>query len=143
MEIIITNDQKRISLNLKNLKKLALGAAGILRLPADSMLTVNFVSNQKIRALNKKYFNKNCATDVIALGYKSSKERAVAGNYLGDVIIAPSVAKENAKIYDLPVSSEILLYMVHGILHLLGYTDTNKNARGKMQKKQEDLLRLL
>jgi len=121
---------------LRKLKKQALRAAEILRLPKDATFTISFVSVQKIRALNKKFFKKDRTTDVIALGYEDLDNAIKGDNYFGDIIIAPHVAKMNTKVFKTTFFSEVLLYIVHGILHLIGYDDIKKEDRVRMQKKE-------
>jgi len=95
-----------------------------------------------MRALNKKYFKKGSLTDVIGLGYEGSRS-GIYEYYLGDILICPEVASDNSKIYSNPLSEEIKLYIVHGILHLLGYDDRTKESRGKMKRKETEVLKKL
>jgi len=144
MNIIITNNQKKYSLDLKRAKSLAKRTLNVLRLPKNSSLSINFVGSSDMKYLNKKYFSRERATDVIALGYQETKRgrvcRDLCGRYLGDIIICPDVAICNAKSYSKSFEYEISLYIVHGILHLLGYQDIGIVKRKKMQKKQEEVL---
>jgi len=144
MNIIITNNQKKYSLDLRRAKSLAKRTLNVLRLPENSSLSINFVGGSDMKYLNKKYFSREGATDVIALGYQETKRgrayRDLCGRYLGDIIICPDAAICNAKAYSKSFEYEISLYIVHGILHLLGYQDTGIINRKKMQKKQKEVL---
>jgi probable rRNA maturation factor len=51
------------------------------------------------------------------------------------------MAKENASLYGTSLSKELSLYVIHGILHLLGYSDISGRQRKIMHKKQEQLLK--
>jgi len=144
MNIIVTNNQEKYPLRLRLAKSLIKKTLNILGLPENSLVSINFVGSRDMKYLNKKYFNRNGATDVIALGYQETKRgrvcRDLCGRYLGDIIICPDVAICNAKSYSKSFEYEISLYIVHGILHLLGYQDTRIIKRKKMQKKQEEVL---
>ena len=61
--------------------------------------------------------------------------------FLGDIAIAPAVAKRNAQIYwrTLPVEMKILI--LHGVLHLLGYD--HETDRGEMERTEKKLRRRL
>jgi probable rRNA maturation factor len=61
----------------------------------------------------------------------------------GDIIISTDVAIKNAKAYKTPLGHEIVLYVIHGILHLLGYDDHNRKVKHKMQKKEQEILEYL
>ncbi|NQT95431.1 MAG: rRNA maturation RNase YbeY [Candidatus Omnitrophica bacterium] len=143
MEIIIANEQREARLNLKEVKATAKNIAGILKLPPESMLSITFVSKYKIRRLNKRYFDKSAFTDVIALGYRGRTFKGARDLYLGDIIIAPLVAKENARAYKNSFSSELNLCITHGILHLLGFSDKSSKEKEKMRKKEEQALKRL
>jgi len=142
MEIAITNSQKKIRLNQKRIRAVSERILKQLKQPSRSVLSLSFVSKQRMRALNKKYFKKNSLTDVIGLGYEGSRS-GMYEYYLGDILICPEVASDNSKIYSNPLSEEIKLYVVHGMLHLLGYDDGTKESRGKMRRKEMEVLKKL
>ena len=58
MEIIITNAQKKIRLNKKEIESTAKKVLKVLRLPSNSVLSLSFVSKRKIIELNRRYFKK-------------------------------------------------------------------------------------
>jgi probable rRNA maturation factor len=144
MRILLVNNQKKYRVGLRRLKALARDALSLLGLPEDLSLNINLVGKAGISRLNKKYFKKGFPTDVIALGY-SAKERACRYRdlrylYLGDIIICPDIAMENAGKYGEGLEREIALYVVHGILHLLGFSDTDAAKKKKMREKQKEIL---
>jgi len=142
MEIIIRNSQKKIRVNISKTKDLVCGALEILKMPDESAMSVIFVSKAEIASFNKRYFKKDRPTDVIAFEY-NDRRRGPYSNYLGDVIIAPDVVKENAKRFFNVFESEFNLCIVHGILHLLGYDDTKQESKKKMSKKEDYILKRL
>ncbi|MGB2601203.1 MAG: rRNA maturation RNase YbeY [Candidatus Omnitrophota bacterium] len=97
-------------------------------------LNIIFVSNQKIRALNRMWFGKDVSTDVIAWPAGDK------GSFLGDIAISSDMAAKNTKVYDLSFKEELALYVIHGTLHLLGYNDTTVQGRTKMRRKEDGLL---
>ena len=100
-----------------------------------------FISTQKIRALNRKYLNIDTSTDVIAFG---EGDENIPGekksNFLGDIAISTDKAKQNSKVYSTSFTEEVLLYVIHGVLHLVGYDDTTKAKREIMRGKENELL---
>ena len=116
----------------KTLKKLGTSDAG---------LDIIFVSDQKIRAFNRKYLGKNKATDVLAFpGEDKTSGRSGNARFLGDIAISTDRAFYNAADYGTAFKEEVALYVIHGILHLLGYDDTTAAKRKKMRKKENELL---
>jgi len=83
------------------------------------IVSISFIKRGKMKELNKKYRGKNNPTDVLSFSMKE-------GKFLGDVIICPSVAKENAKKFGCSIKSELARLAAHGILHLLGYKHGKK-----------------
>jgi probable rRNA maturation factor len=61
----------------------------------------------------------------------------------GEIIISVQTAKRNALEYDASVKREILLYMIHGILHLCGFDDKSPRQVKQMRDKEKKLLALL
>ena len=55
---------------------------------------------------------------------------------MADIVVSADTAIRNAKIYNTTPRQEILLYAIHGILHILGYNDSNPKQRMIMRKKE-------
>ena len=101
-----------------------------------------FVSNQKIRAINRKYLNKDHSTDVISFDYEcGGKNPSFKELFLGDIIVSTDKALQNSIEYGTTFFEEVALYVIHGILHLSGYNDTSKLERATMRRKEDALLR--
>ncbi len=101
-------------------------------------LSVAFVDNNEIKKLNNRYFNLNDATDVIAFPL-SNHMSALNGEIVVSVEMAVDIAcKEN-----IDVEAEIVLYVVHGLLHLLGYRDENRSDAEIMHDKESKILKIL
>lgn len=101
------------------------------------MLTVVFVNPRRMRALNRKYLGRDYATDVLSFSYQGDM---VEGRpILGEVVIAPEIARSQARRWRVSPEREMRKLLVHGLLHLLGHdheTDT-----GAMLQLQRRLLR--
>jgi probable rRNA maturation factor len=107
----------------------------------EASLSFVFVTRQKISALNKKYLGRAYATDVLAFDAREKAGRARSGEALvGDIIISVDAARTNARTYGVPFSRELALYVIHGILHLLGYDDHTPRDVKRMRRKEQQLL---
>jgi len=104
----------------------------------DAMLSITFVSNATIARLNAKHLGHRGATDVITFGFASaSKDSPV----VGDIYIAPAVARANALEHGSPIRQELARLVVHGTLHVLGYDHPEGlRTESPMWKRQERLL---
>ncbi|WP_456273994.1 rRNA maturation RNase YbeY [Bacillus sp. AK031] len=111
-----------------------------------SELTVSFVTNERIREINKEYRDKDQATDVIsfALEELGADETKIVGDgiprILGDIIISVQRAKEQAEEYGHSYSRELGFLALHGFLHLLGYDHLNDEDEKKMFGRQAEIL---
>jgi probable rRNA maturation factor len=105
----------------------------------DAMLSITFLSNAGMARLNAKHLRHRGATDVISFGFRGAGKRAPV---IGDIYIAPAVARENALEHGVPVREELARLVVHGILHVLGYDhpETDDRAESPMWKRQERVL---
>ena len=108
---------------------------------AKGDLSIALVSDRRMRALNRQFRGKDTVTDV--LSFPSDPSTALSASeraFLGDIVIASGVAKQQAKAAGHPVQTEVRVLALHGLLHLLGYDheqDEGKMARieAKLRKK--------
>jgi probable rRNA maturation factor len=97
-------------------------------------LSVNFIPEDEVQSLNKKYREKNYATDVLSfpqsefshalthmLPHKPSSPSKSMPSLLGDLAICPSVAEQNARSIGHGLDRESAFLLLHGILHLCGH----------------------
>jgi probable rRNA maturation factor len=107
-----------------------------------ALLSITFVSDAGIRSLNRRHLRRSGVTDVLAFGFR----RAARGEpIVGDVYIAPAVARASARANDVSVREELVRLIVHGTLHVLGYDHPEgaTRTRSAMWRKQERLVKQL
>ena len=102
-------------------------------------VTVTFMSSHRMRALNRRMFGRDYATDVIAFSLPH------AGRLIGDVYVCPSHARRAARRFDVTPREELLRLVVHGVLHVLGYKhpDDGTRTQSPMWELQERYVRVL
>jgi rRNA maturation RNase YbeY len=103
----------------------------------EGVLTILFVSSARIRSLNNLHRGADYPTDVLSYSYGG--ESVEGHRLLGDIVISPEVASEQARRYGTTLEREVRRLLVHGILHLLGYD--HERDRGEMADLQRRLLR--
>jgi probable rRNA maturation factor len=101
------------------------------------------VSDATIRSLNRRFHHQDCVTDCLAFGYGKSKRSSVEGGplHLGDVVISLDRTRVHARKWKQRFQHELWRYVIHGILHLVGYRDNTARNRGRMEKRQESILK--
>ena len=100
------------------------------------------INKKESKNLNNEYFDKNYSTDVITLpifkNYKVLMNSKFKENVvLGDIFICKEVLKINAKKYEKSLIEELQLVLVHGLLHLLGFSH---NQETKLKTYEEKIL---
>ncbi|MEO6526106.1 MAG: rRNA maturation RNase YbeY [Gemmatimonadaceae bacterium] len=124
--------------------RVAAVADGVLRAERvrHAILSVAFVTDRRIAALNRTHLGHAGPTDVISFGFAPVDAR---GDVVGDVYIAPGVARRNAHAHGRRVREELLRLVVHGVLHVLGHDHPDDDSRyeSAMWTRQEQLLRTL
>lgn len=136
-------NQKR-KVDLSRLKGSASAAARHLW-KSRSEINIVLVSNQKIRALNRRYLGDDRATDVMAFPCGRGEEFSPAksfmkSTYRGDIAVSSDKAVENASIYGTSVMEELERYIVHGVLHLGGFEDNSRRDKDIMRRKEDEIL---
>lgn len=104
-----------------------------------AVISVTFLSAQRMRALNRRALGRDRATDVIAFGMRHDRQT------VGDLYLCPSVAAAAARVHGIPVRHEVIRLLVHGTLHALGHAHPEGRTRtaSPMWRRQEDYVRRL
>jgi probable rRNA maturation factor len=120
---------------------LALGAG------ADAELGLFIATGERVKRLNRDYLGRDEPTDVLAF---SAREEVGSHPpfvpppdgvlHLGEVIIAYPQAVKQAAEYKHSVEREILILIVHGVLHLLGYEHDKPELELKMRDREKEVL---
>ena len=161
---MILNQQRRVRVSISGLEKFLAAARKRLRLARRS-LTIALVTDAQIARWNRAYRGKNRPTDVLSFPADVSQAEpattrkhpqphsargararrlsapgaASASEYLGDIAIAPAVARRNALRFGRAFDHEMRILILHGILHLLGYD--HETDSGEMDRRENRLRR--
>lgn len=102
-------------------------------------LNIRFIDNRAMKRENRRIFRRNGLTDVIAFSSVEG-ERFVNENTLGDMIINAQIAREECGRFRHSFRTELLLLVIHGTLHILGYDHQKEKA--PMRRKERAYLNL-
>ncbi len=111
-------------------------------------ITFIFCSDEYLININKQYLNHDTFTDIITFDYSkedlkqnslSKGDRGISG----DIFISIDRVKENAMKYSKSFENELQRVIIHGVLHLLGYTDKSKSSKEEMTKQEDSCLKRL
>lgn len=95
----------------------------------DGEISIAIVDDAEMHALNRKYLDHDYPTDVLSFVLEEDD-----GLLDGEIIASSDYAAREAEIYKWTAEDEILLYVIHGSLHLVGYDDLEPTSKQKMRE---------
>ena len=136
----IFNNQRKIKIDLLPFQEFAESAVEAIAEARGKSLTIAFVSDRKMRELNKNFRGKNTTTDVLSFPHEADEFDADE-NYLGDVAVSLEQAQKQTIENNLDLATEIKQLILHGILHLCGYDhETDGGAMNYLELEIRDKL---
>jgi len=130
--IEIINNQRKTKIKVEDFQDYAEKVIETISAANGKIVTVAFVSDKKMRELNKSFRGKDSTTDVLSFPFeaeefeKLSEPSALADgcfgeDNLGDIVISVEQAERQADENNLNLETEIKQLILHGVLHLCGY----------------------
>ena len=101
-------------------------------------ISIAVVTDPTIHALNKRFLDHDYPTDVLTFPLDNGK-----AGLEGEIVISSDTAIRHGAEYDNDPQRELLLYVVHGCLHLLDYDDQHEAAERAMRAREQHYLKLL
>lgn len=95
-----------------------------------------FCSDTYLLEINKQYLNHDTLTDIVTFDNSETENKIV-----GDVFISIERINENASTFNVSFRDELHRVIIHGVLHLLGYTDKTKAKKALMTSKEDEYLK--
>jgi len=144
MSILIENRQKKISVDLRRIRRLLCKIMKYLDCK-DKEICLSFVDNNEIREINKRYLNRDYPTNVITFSLTEGEFGNINPKVLGDIVISVETALQDAGEAGIELNDELEYLMIHGMLHLLNYDheDTSEDEAEKMEKKEQEVFNML
>lgn len=167
LEVFVANEQSVVPVNEDRWLRYALAVLKSQKVTGNAELSLIFVDKEAIAGLNERFMGKSGPTDVLSFpietepmtvgrspdsGTKgpgsSSPDMMAIPFLLGDVVVCPEVAAENAPghagnaFHDGSIEDEMALLIVHGILHLFGMDHDLDDEAEVMEAREQELLAL-
>ena len=109
----------------------------------DTELSILLTDNEGIRALNRRYLDRDRPTDVLSFpmwDFNSELRTPNSELILGDVVISIEKARKQAEELGVTMDEELSRLLVHGILHLFGFDHEKSSKEAQRMKKEEERL---
>ena len=100
-------------------------------------IAVIFCSDEYLLNINQEYLNHNYYTDIITFDYSNESIKS------GDLFISLDRVSDNAKQFGVSFDKELARVIIHGVLHLMGYKDSNEDEKNNMRGLENKYLKLL
>lgn len=134
MIIGIYNRQNDLKIDKRAARTLVLATLSYLK-ASFKEVTIYFVTEKRIAKIHDQFFQDPTSTDCISF--------PIDQEHLGEIFVCPAVALQYAKKKGLDPYNETALYIIHGLLHLLGFDDLGQEERRTMRKKEKSCMRHL
>ena len=93
-----------------------------------------------MRALNGRHLGHDYVTDVLAFDLRDASGTASECGTVAEICVCLELAAEAARAYNTNVGFEVMLYIVHGMLHLVGERDDTEQARRRMRRAEKRIM---
>lgn len=146
---IISNDEHGLlsDAQIELVESILVHAAMEEDIEEPSELSVTFLTNDEIQAINREWRGKDTATDVISFAFDEMGEDEMdfmldegEPRLLGDLLISVERCREQAADYGHSFERELGFLAIHGFLHLLGYDHMTPEEEAEMTARQEQVL---
>jgi probable rRNA maturation factor len=134
LNINIFNSQKNLKISKINVKIIIFEVLKLESKKYDEV-AIHFVGTRKISYLHKLYFQQPSTTDCIS--FPMDSENQPGYRVLGELVVCPQTAIDYTLKHGGDPYTETMLYIVHGLLHLLGYDDLIRKEKLKMRRAEK------
>jgi probable rRNA maturation factor len=133
-QLCLRNRQRTRAIDLRLLRKITLCLLKEILHEAQFELGIHFLASKEMAMVNENFLNHKGSTDVITFDYQNAEILH------GEIFISIDDAVKQAREFKTTWQSELVRYIVHGILHLKGFDDLVPAARRKMKREENRLL---
>ena len=137
LSLHVFNRQKTRRIDLHFLRQIARDVAPTC-FPDGGELGVHLIDSTQMARLNERFLNHAGSTDVITFNYQENPDET---RVCGEIYISVDDAVQSAPRFRSTWQSELVRYLVHGVLHLRGYDDLQPAARRVMKREENRLLK--
>jgi len=142
MQITIMNRQRKYPLNRERLLQWTGRVLQEQKLNGEVGLV--FVNNHQIRRYNRDYRNRDTPTNVLAFPIQEGIGSGLHPEVIGDVMISLETVEKEALLYDRSMQEHLLILLIHGLLHLLGYDhEASASEAARMRRREKRLFQLI
>ncbi len=157
IDVFAADEQQAQPVDVARWAELARQVLAARGVKGETEVSLLFVEEDAIAALNEQFLGKSGPTDVLSFPIEDepvssgrspdyggtgpgADPEEVALTLLGDVVVCPAVAARNAQEHEVSIDDEVALLVVHGLLHLLGMDHQEEAEAERMEALERQLL---
>jgi probable rRNA maturation factor len=159
VDVFVSNEQVDVDLDIIRWRDLAAAVLAAEGVRGQAEMALLFVSRESITEMNRIHMGNDAPTDVLAFPIDMVDNSRAAGPtarsaspvlarqdvgelplLVGDIVVCPKVADEQADAHAGCLEDELALLITHGILHVLGYDHDNDANAKRMRERERGLL---
>lgn len=140
MAIEIINLQKSMEVPERKIR-VVLRHVMLEELGHEVNVNVAVVTDRRIAELNRAFLNQVGPTDVLAFPFTEVEKGCDDEELFGEIVISAERARHEARLRHIKAELELILYAVHGMLHLVGYDDQTATQEKAMRRRETEVLR--
>jgi probable rRNA maturation factor len=157
IDVFAADEQQAQPVDVARWAELARQVLAARGVKGETEVSLLFVDEEAIAALNEQFLGKSGPTDVLSFPIEDepvssgrspdyggtgpgAEPEEVALTLLGDVVVCPAVAARNAQEHEVSIDDEVALLVVHGLLHLLGMDHQEEAEAERMEALERQLL---
>ena len=134
-EVLISSSQKSLRVPRKRIAELVAFVAQAEGVRVTE-IDLAVVRSDEIARLNRRFLGRRGLTDVLSFDLSESS----AGGLYAQIVACGDVAVRQGRLHGVGPQQELMLYVVHGLLHLMGYDDATARAAAEMHAREQQLL---
>lgn len=131
MEITLSNEQEDLAFSEDRIRTIAKEILSLEGVFCDE-ISLNFVTVERICQVHQDFFDDPSPTDCISFPIDEDEDEP-GPRLLGEVFVCPAVAIQRAEAENGDAFREMVLYLAHGMLHLMGYDDLEPDTLAEME----------
>ena len=137
IEVAVANEQRVLNIDAERLRA---AASMVLAMegPGEAAVSIAVVDDATIHALNRQFLNHDYPTDVLSFVLDEGED-----SLDGEIIVSAEMALAQSSAFGWGPDEELLLYVIHGALHLVGYDDQSSEGARAMRDAEARYLRQL
>ncbi len=144
MGVLLRNDHPDINIDCNDIENIIIKIMDHLDC-RNQEVSILLTGDTDIRRLNQEFRSIDQPTDVLSFPQNADEDPCIPEEViLGDIAVSLDIAKAQAKEHGLDFKEEIILLLIHGILHLLGYDhEISEQEEKQMRNKTRELFKLI